>query len=246
MECTPKWDFYTTLKKPNDTRNQFSDVKNLIDNTLKNKEERLRASTESSIHILVQEHFKWLKEQQEEKSLHAEEILQQYSEEKLATILKDEKALAEQIEQLNNRFKNWQDKFHEQVEEILKTAYLMPYQTRELAEKYLESVQPDFKVGLFGKKKTVIERTERLQSFYQNLCTQVDSQLNWHLRQFAIKILKEEDIINDDLQRTAQNLTVEFDEEFISQMVKSGARLTGEYVLNYCDQIVERLQKKQG
>lgn len=240
----PNGIFYTTLKKPNDKRNQFPDVKNLIDSTLKNKEERLRASTESSIHILVQEHFKWLKEQQEEKSLHAEEILQQYSEEKLATILKDEKVLTEQIEHLNSRFKNWQDKFHEQVEEILKTAYLMPYQTRELAEKYLESVQPDFKVGLFGKKKTVIERTERLQSFYQNLCTQVDSQLNWHLRQFAIKILKEEDIINDDLQRTAQNLTVEFDEEFISQMVKSGARLTGEYVLNYCDQIVERLQKK--
>lgn len=241
----PNGIFYTTLKKAEDPRNQFLKVKSLIQNTLMHKEEKMAASTSSSINILVQEHFKWLRDQQAEKSPKYEEIINKYPAEKRSTIFEEEEKINRQLKKLEETPEKWNQLFETGLDEILKNAYLMPFQTRELAERYLASVQPDFKVGLFfGKKKTEQERNERLNDFYENLKTQVDSQLNWHFRQFATKILKEANIIDDELQSMAQELTIDFDQLLIKDTVQSGARLTGQYVLNFCNQIVEKLQKK--
>ncbi|QQZ11078.1 dynamin family protein [Heyndrickxia vini] len=248
-ESFASWDvhpngiFYTTLKKPDDSRNQFQTVKKLIQNTMNEREARIVSSTESSVHILVQEHFKWLREEQDEKAKQYDEIVSQYPPEKRPTIFKDEEKMVEQMDELNAREEKWKQTFNKELDKILTNAYLMPFQTRELAESYLESVQPDFKVGFFGKK-TGLVRSERLEAFYKNLTTQVDTQLTWHLRQFAINQLKEAKIASDELQRQAQQLSIVFDESLITNSVKPGARLTGEYVLNYCDQITESLRKQ--
>ncbi|MGE8204265.1 dynamin family protein [Heyndrickxia sp. NPDC080065] len=241
----PNGIFYTSLKKPEDPNNQFNEIKALIQKALNQKEVRLEASTRSSINILVQEHFKWLKMQEEEKAPAFETIINQYPEEKRSTVLQDDEKLTEQIEELEDLPEKWSRLFDADLEKILKSAYLMPFQTRELAQSYLASVQPDFKVGLlFGKKKTEAERKERLELFYNNLKTQVDSQINWHIRQFASNVLKEADILDDELQGLAQGLTVELDDTLIKDSVKPGAGLTGESVLNYCDQIVAQIQKE--
>ncbi|MBL5830656.1 dynamin family protein [Heyndrickxia sporothermodurans] len=248
-ESFASWDvhpngiFYTTLKKPEDPKNQFQTVKHLIQNTMNEKEERILTSTESSVHILVQEHFKWLKEEQEEKAKQYEEIVNQYPVEKRSTIFEDEENMVAQMDVLHTREEKWKQTFNNELDKILTNAYLMPFQTRELAESYLESVQSDFKVGFFGKKTELVRR-ERLDAFYKNLTTQVDTQLTWHLRQFAINQLKETKIVSDELQRRAQQLSIDFDATLITNSVKPGARLTGEYVLNYCDEITETIRKQ--
>ncbi|MGE6260284.1 dynamin family protein [Heyndrickxia sporothermodurans] len=240
----PKGIFYTTLKKPEDSKNQFMEVKQLIQSSIMQKNEKITGTVKASINILTQEHYKWLKEKQEEKADRFDTIVNNYPEEKKSTIFADEEKTFNELKQLEERPEKWKELFEKELEKILNNAYLMPFQTRELAEKYLASIQSDFKVGLlFGKKKTENERKDRLNAFYHSLKTQVDSQLNWHFRQFATNLLKEANLIDDELQSLAQSLAVEFDSTTITDAVQPGARLTGEYVLNYCDQIAGILQK---
>ena len=49
--------------------------------------------------------------------------------------------------------KQSQQLLYEEIDRILDNAYLMPFQTRDLAEQYLATRQPDFKVGLFFLSK---------------------------------------------------------------------------------------------
>ncbi|MDA6790898.1 hypothetical protein OSL42_26370, partial [Escherichia coli] len=80
-------------------------------------------------------------------------------------------------------------------DEILKNAYLMPFQTRELAESYLESCQPSFKIGLFfSKQKTEQERSVRLDRFYQDFSEKVKSQLEWHIKELFLQQFKQHNI----------------------------------------------------
>ena len=59
-------------------------------------------------------------------------------------------------------------RLYEEIDRVLDNAYLMPFQTRDLAEQYLATRQPDFKVGLFfAKQKTEQERIGRLNRFYR-------------------------------------------------------------------------------
>ena len=61
--------------------------------------------------------------------------------------------------------------FYEEIDRVLDNAYLMPFQTRDLAEQYLASRQPDFKVGLlFSKQKTEQERMRTIKSFLYRFC----------------------------------------------------------------------------
>src|SRR5690606_40599854 len=65
---------------------------------------------------------------------------------------------------------HWRKEAINEQHNLLKNAYLMPFETRELAEQFLEANQPNFKVGLlFSKKKTDIERENRLETFALNV-----------------------------------------------------------------------------
>ena len=80
------------------------------------------------------------------------------------------------------------EQFTDALEEILKSAYLMPATTRDLGKAYLESTQSDFKMGmLFSKKKTENEKAERLRTFLADIQEKVKTQLEWHIKEMAGK-----------------------------------------------------------
>jgi GTPase Era involved in 16S rRNA processing len=239
----PRGIFYTTLKGESEVNNQFEEVKSLVQDVLKQKEQRLASSIQSAANLLIQEHFKWLREQEEEEAQSYEESLSHVSNDK-DSILRQEQDLISKIKNLKEIVEIWKRTFDEERTKILKNAYLMPYQTREISEKYLTSLQPDFKIGLwFGKKKTEEERATRLDVFYKNMQEQVDSQLIWHIRQLAAKVLKDANISNEELQSAAGQLSVHFESSLLKECVKTGAGLSGEYVLHYCEEIADRLKK---
>ena len=63
--------------------------------------------------------------------------------------------------------------------DILKNANLTPYETRELVREYLEANVTSFKIGFFGKQKTLQERERRRQNLLEDVKKQTDS--NHHL-----------------------------------------------------------------
>ncbi|WP_207215094.1 hypothetical protein, partial [Staphylococcus aureus] len=108
---------------------------------------------------------------------------------------------------------------------------------------YLQSRQPDFKVGLlFSKQKTEQERLSRLDNFYRDLEDKVQSQLDWHIKDFLSKLFKKHNLSQTELQTLANSFKIEFQTELLSDAVKPGARLSGDYVLNYTNDVAESLK----
>ncbi|MGV3465863.1 MAG: dynamin family protein [Heyndrickxia sp.] len=240
----PNGIYYTTLKDGRNEHNEFEKVKSLVNDVLDQKESRFSASIQSAVNQIIQEHFKWLAEQEEEQAANDKEFLQDLSLSEKQSFLDQEQNINEKMKKLDAQLESWSKSFDEERTKILKNAYLMPFEIREQAKAYLEAAQPDFKMGLFfSKKKTEEERGKRLEEFFNQLSTQIDSGLIWHIREFAGKILKNAKLANDELQLEAQNLSIHFETSLLKNSVRKGARMSGEYVLHYCEEVAESLKK---
>ncbi|GLY09749.1 dynamin family protein [Pseudobacillus badius] len=236
----PERFFFTSLRERSLPHNDFQEVKELIQESMTDREELALRSAETMMNRLVSEHLAWLKEEQAETTeallsllgdeWNEQEIAEKEQQAKEQLDKRDAQALVRELE--------------EGREKVLKNAYLMPASTRELAREFLEAVQPGFKVGmLFSKKKTEEERQRRCERFLADLKEKIETQLEWHLRQQVSSWLKSSGLNDDELQLEAEELTVPVDGQLITGMVKSGAMATGDYVLTYTDDLAGQLKK---
>lgn len=236
--------YFTSLKDSEYKGNEFPVVKNLIDHALSHHENWLDETIETALNILQEEHIQWLQEEKQQNSAIFTQQLAEISLEDRQAYIKKEEQYIHNKEQLLIQSEKWQDHFTKTLSDTIKNAYLMPFETRQLAEDFLQSKQKEFKVGLiFSKRKTEEEKERRLALFLEKIQSTVDSQLTWHLRELARKELKEQDIHEVELQNLAQALHIEIDTQTICQTVKKGAGVTGESVLNFCDDVVTKINQ---
>ncbi|MGD6847546.1 dynamin family protein [Rossellomorea aquimaris] len=238
----PNGMFFTSLKAPHHPHNDLEKLESLIEEQVMKKSELIEASAESAISQLRSEHEKWYEEELGKIEGKGRNILTPEEWNDKDSLLQTEKNLIETLARGN--VKAIKEHFEEERREILKNAYLMPFETRELAKDFLESKQSDFKVGfLFSKQKTEDEKTVRIQKFKDDINTRVESQLEWHLKTLGKHMLKEYSPSSD--QRTKwDQLSLEVDEQFLMDMIKPGAGITSDYVLQYCDDLSEELKRK--
>ena len=240
----PKGIFYTSLKKNDHAYNQFSELKQFIAQKLNDKDQVLVQSIFQSLKKITEDHLQSVKTKEEARLQPFKGILNELT-------VDQQENLSEAFDQLNTdmeaasvQLTDLEKEFDDETANIMKNTYLMPFQTRALAEAYLESCQPEFKVGfLFSKQKTQQEREERLRRFYVDLQEKVKSQLEWHLREYILRALKENKLDHSDLLAKAQAMEVDFPVELLAGAVKAGARLSGEYVLNYTEDVVNEIKK---
>ncbi|MGR9050008.1 dynamin family protein [Halobacillus faecis] len=135
--------------------------------------------------------------------------------------------------------------FQERVSQFISNAYLMPSALREYAEAYLQSVQPNFKVGiLFTQKKTDEERSARKQAFHKKLTESVEKNLYWPLRERMLQLMESYSISDQRLLEHVQKETFHYPEERLYALVERGASVTGSYVLRYTDDVSKDIQKE--
>lgn len=236
--------FYTSLKKEEHPLNQFKELQYFIQEHLSSKDLFLPHSVLQSLKKLAYDHDEIMKEKEADETRESQQLLEALSNIELDKVIVNKTAISLQIRELQTRVAETEKDFDEEIEKVLKNAYLMPFQTRALAEAYLESCQPEFKVGmLFSKGKTITERNTRLDRFYGELSELVKSQLEWHLRDFLIRSMKENDITDSPLLAKTQAFNVELTKEVLQSAVKPGARISGEYVLNYTEEVVNVIKK---
>jgi small GTP-binding protein len=241
----PKGIYYTSLKELEHPENQFEELQSFIHERINNIEIHLKESLFISLNQLAGEHLSWLEEQNASQEEHALELLNELP-------IVEQEQLEEKEEEFQLRLKNVKAEHHEflkkfesEIEKILKNAYLMPFQTRELAESFLQANQEGFKVGfLFSKQKTDAERELRLKAFYQDLSEKVSSQLDWHLRSFYQQVIEEYQIQDEEVLRLCQNYQTPFSENLLVSNVKPGAILSGEYLLNYTNDVVSEITRE--
>lgn len=236
--------FYTSLKFQDHKLNEFNELKTFIAEKLQNKDQLLQQSIFHSLKKIAQDHLDQERNKREDELQPIFEVLNELPEEEKQQLTKTYQTLSANLQTLGKGVEETEKEMDKEIAKILNNAYLMPFQTRELAEAFLEAAQPEFKVGfLFSKQKTQEEKNARLDRLYQDLLEKTKSQLEWHLREYLIAILKNNSLDDQDLLIKAQSFSIEVPIDLIVQTVKQGARLSGEYVLHYTEDLANGIKK---
>lgn len=236
--------FYTSLKLEKHPYNQFSELQEFILQRLNEKDHYLLETIFQSLKKIVQDHINHSQKRDELRLLPFKKIINELSTSEQHHLSESYKKIRQDLEEIKDGYALADKEFNYEIDHILKNAYLMPFQTRASAEAYLEACQTEFKVGfLFSKQKTLEEREVRLSSFYQNMLEITKSQLEWHLREYLLGFLKEKRLENPDLLSKVQAFNTNFPIDLLVNTVKSGARLSGTYLLNYTDDVANEIKK---
>ncbi|WP_327606120.1 dynamin family protein [Virgibacillus tibetensis] len=228
----PKSIFYSSLLNPSVNYNQFEEIKDKLFSIMYEEKEQY-FSIERSINHVINEHKVYLKTEYED----------QYS--ILSNTQDDLEIDFSKIDQLENKINDVQNMptelekdFQNELQNTLKNAYLMPSDLRDKATSFLESQQHDFKVGLLGsKKKTADERKSRLNVFLNALQASIDATIQWKLRDKFTNLLKQYEITDPNIQKQIQELTVIYSGDELIKLIKPGAKLNGDYVLHYTNDV---------
>ncbi len=236
--------FYTSLKDKDHPFNEFKQLQSFIADKLAAKEHMLVPSIFQSLRKIAYDHLKQAKKVEEEELTPVHEILNELTEQETQALQTNYQKITSDLKVIKEGSGDKEKAFDNESAQIIKNAYLLPFQTRAFAERYLESCQPEFKVGfLFSKQKTLEEKNKRLESFYQDILEKTKSQLEWHLREFLLRTLKETELNQGDLQALAQSFSIPVSIDIVIMTVKKGARVTGEYVLHYTEDVANEIKR---
>ncbi|WP_428908874.1 dynamin family protein [Niallia sp. Krafla_26] len=242
---TPARNFYTSLKQEDHPSNQFLSLKQFIQEKINQRLETLPDSIYQSLTKLCEEHSHFLADQDEVKLQELRTVLEELSVEERNRLNAKVEDLNQELHGIQLEMQQTEKELYERIDTLLDSAYLMPFETRDLAQAYLASRQPDFKVGLlFAKQKTEQERDKRLDQFFIDFQEKVTSQIDWHIRELFQTLLKENELQDQQLIAEIGKFKVMFDKDLLVSEVKSGARLTGDYVLKYTNDVSEAIKRK--
>ncbi|MCP8616119.1 dynamin family protein [Salirhabdus salicampi] len=234
----PEQIFYTTLKDKNHRHNQFSNVKKVIHQVMLEQSKLIKDTVHHSAKAIVEEHVNSISKDYDEERTTLEEKIEQLETELSSFNNEPEhEGVVVNAKEAEKRFKH-------DLRDLFKNAYLMPYENREKAREYLVSAQSNFKTGiLFAKKKTEAERSRRLFEFHSSLMETAKTQVEAHIRELLTKYMRYYDVQHDDLFRKIQGLSVSYEMDRLRDLVKSGAEVTGDYVLVYCEDVANDLKQ---
>ncbi|SMB80870.1 small GTP-binding protein domain-containing protein [Desulfonispora thiosulfatigenes DSM 11270] len=235
--------FYTSLKEEKHEHNQFQRLQDFLAERLEEKDTLLVKSIFHSLQKLLKDHFDLINKKNELMLKPFRDILNKLSSKEYEDLENSYNGLWQEKNDLIGAVEKAEQEFNSEVKRLLDSAYLMSFQTRELAQSYLESCQPGFKAGfLFRKQKTEEERQKRLDIFYQDTLIKTKSQVEWHLRNFLVNFLKDKRIENKELLAKIQDFHVNFSSQLLTSLVKGGAVLSNTTVMNYTTDVVSEIK----
>ncbi|WP_152393874.1 dynamin family protein [Paenibacillus guangzhouensis] len=162
--------------------------------------------------------------------------------EELAALEAEEKRLASEGDRI-------QAQFREELNRLLDQANIIPAETRDLADTYLQSRKPGFKVGfLFTAGKTQEEQARRLTALYDHFIEQVRAHVDWHVGDLLRKLSERASVPEAAWSSTFAEVSGAVTPAWLAARVSEGASFTNEYTMNYSKQIsadAKALYRKQ-
>lgn len=232
--------FYTSVHHRSFPHNELQKLEMTLAQMMRNRQMSILEHANRAVQYILHEHEKWLEEQDEQ--LETEETT--LSEEEIKHVEQKYASLCAEKEALEGLISRWIQETEQGLQKILYNSSLMPYETRELAKAYLESTQPNYKVGFFAsRKKTDEERDRRLQALYEDVKGRVKAQLDWHIKSLIQQQFEQLSIHNPEVMNTIQNWEVTLGQDIFVQAVKKDAHISGDYLLNYTKEVVETIKQ---
>ncbi|MFD1407549.1 dynamin family protein [Kroppenstedtia eburnea] len=238
----PEGILYTSLKQPGHSLNQLPVLREKLREMIGERGNLAEESIRREAAHLVREHLSDLKERNRANIRERKDRLGG----ELPSLEELDRKLGlnrEERERLVRERDGMEVEFLEGLEEILANAYLMPYENRELAHLYLETVLSRFRVGwFFSGGKTAKEKERRFRTFYEKLKQTVDTQLDVHVKQYLIRYLKEKGLYSEERGEAVYELASPLDPDWLRETVREGAGLTGDYLLKYTGDLADRIK----
>ncbi|MEX3620865.1 dynamin family protein [Viridibacillus arvi] len=238
----PKGIFFTSLRELEHPHNDFQTVKEIVMSSMDGWQEQLVETAKKTLQQLNKEHEEYLQDTKQEIFDINEEILP-FSDWENRQELKDQYANIQRQLELYS-VEKWKKSFEQQREELLNNAGIMPYELRDKLKLYLESMQEDFKVGMFfSAKKTAAEkelRKEELYKLYQSIIT---SQISGHMLSLMKNSLKDVGALTDDVSLEIDTIEFNVPFETIQDQVKKDALATGDGLLNFANRVSEATKR---
>lgn len=237
----PKGIFYTSLKDLTHPHNDFSDVKAIVDGSMENWQVRLVDNAKQTLVKLKDEHSQFLSDEIVERKNTFSEVVSEDEWTKQDEIKEEALESKKMLKLLTGD--TFSSTFEKERNDLLQSAAITPYETRELLKNYLESLSSRFKVGiLFGAKKTAEEKARRKEALADSMGKLVHAQIEVHLKTLMKKSLKEAGILTDErsLMIDEINLTIPFSD--IEKEFNVSDIITGDTVLNYSERMRTTIQ----
>ena len=238
----PKGIFFTSLKDFGFPGNDFEKVKDLVSSTMQDWKGHIGEASDSALSQLKDEHIKFLEDEKAERLQAFSDILDP-EEWEMREDLKKENALVSRRMSVQD-FENWQAKFEKSRKELLENSNIMPYELRNALTNYLESIQPNFKVGiLFSGKKTEEERQLRRKEVDERLKSTVSSQITSHLKKLMKSSLKDAGLLTDSESLAIDDMIFDVPFSVVEQQTPKGVSITGDSILNFANSISTAVQR---
>ena len=233
----PKGIYFTSLMDTAHKYNQFESMKEKIF-TLFHTGGRTSNRLWGSLKQIIANHKTFLKQRFDELTASFEGGFSSDDKTKLESI----KA---QIKSIESKSQELEQIFQRDLQTTLNNAYIMPSDLRDKAALFLDSQQSDFKLGLFStKKKIAKEKEKRMIDFLEPLKKNIEANIQWKLRDKFIKILKENNISDPEIINKTEQLKIEYTSEALLKIIKTGAKVNADYVLNYTKEVSADIKNK--
>ncbi len=232
--------FFTTLKDDSHPHNYLEKVKELIKVIIQDKNRFLDQNISESITHLLKEHIEKYEDHLDLAEQNELEIRGQ-----LEKDINKKNNLLSLMKEEENKMNLLLSKAEEKVSDILKSANLIPYETREKAAAYIQSADPSFKIGfLFSKSKTEQERQNRKAELYDSLMKNTETQITWHFISLLKEFIQTYEIHDINMMQEAQSFSIKMSEQLISDAMKSGASYNNQYILTYSSDVSDLIKKQ--
>ncbi|HJV45022.1 MAG TPA: dynamin family protein [Bacillota bacterium] len=242
-DVNPDGIFYTTLKVPDHPENQMESLHDELYTLFWQKQDLLRESILASARDLITEHEQFIKDLNQQERVEWEAVVSDVDQEET---FENYQVWQSKYSQLESGPENFRKDVLKDIQGITDNANLTPFTIRELASQYIESCQQGFKVGfLFSAGKTQQEKENRLNKFQEAFEDQVRANLVWHLGDLFRQLPKRYDLsLPTEEWEKADQIQIPITAEFLSSHIKSGARMTGDSVLNYCRDLAGEIKNQ--
>lgn len=236
--------YYTSLKMLNHPLNELERLKERFQKYLVNKKEHIYKNILQSVNYLIVEiENDWNNSIIIQSELNEEQFFQ--LEESIHTLNDSLNKINQAFESINNEQEKLISYYEEELNSLLKNANIMPFQTREKAANYLKTEDPSFKVGMFfSKKKTEAAKNHALQEFNEELKKQVETQIIWHIRNLAKGVYETFQIERPTLLDEILHIQMDIEKDELKNIIKQGAQLNDQYVLQYTKDLTEYMKQK--
>lgn len=231
--------FFTSLRQPDHPLNEWTALVDTIRRLGENREQLLLSGVwNSAVHLM--EDAGRLREQAE--ATERAQLLQAAADGGPDPHLR-RAVVAAELERLARFPEEAIRNLNREAAAILANAPLFLFGTKELAERYLESRQPNFRVGFFAADaKTRAEVERRLQALHADLAERVTAHIHWHLQNLFLRFGEAQAGRNEAYEAPVRALAVPLAPELLADLVKPQALIAREYLHQYIKDVMDRLQ----